>query len=111
VYDPRRHKIAFTWRSRRSRGRVIDVFYNHRDQETLVFRGGGDADTADLMAALGWEQRASDGQRSFWTGERHPIEDALRRIDEAEARTTTTGQGPESPRGIATKPTGGDLSL
>lgn len=111
VYDPRRHEIAFTWHSQRTRQRVIDVIYNHRDQEALLIPHDENTDPADLMTALGWEQRAIDGQRSFWTGDRHAaVEAALRRIDQP-AATTPTGQQHESPQAIATKPTGGDLTL
>jgi hypothetical protein len=113
VYDPRRHEIAFTWHSQRTRRRrVVDVIYNHRDQEALVIPHDEDTDPADLMTALGWEQRAIDGQRSFWTGDRHAaVEAALRRIDQPATPTTTPGQHDESPQAIATKPTGGDLTL
>lgn len=113
VYDALVHEVAFLWRTRRDRHSAgIDVVYEHQDRDVTLISSDDATSSERALETLGWTQLAVDGQRSFWTRDRHAAtRAALRHLDQAAAHTAPASPTPHAHQADIPKPRGPEVTL
>lgn len=113
VYDALVHEVAFLWRTRGDRHSPgIDVVYAHHDRDVTLISSDDAASSERTLEALGWTQLAVDGQRSFWTRDRHAAtRAALRHLDRTAAGAAPASPTPGARQVDHPKPRGPEVTL